>query len=195
MRKAALALLPVIGFGVVACAGGPAAGSSSTPLPTTHTLQETHVKVTQLSGVAPPPTAVPLCMTQGMDAGPGSGGTNNGAFVVTTAVYNRGDRPCGIDGFPTVAITGLPPATGGWPRKQLTVTKVGTSAPFTLNPGDGAVVTLTFGVCQPGQEPFQAPVVLLGVGDKQLELTLEGGGDFTGCGDTVQSTPFEQHAP
>jgi hypothetical protein len=122
--------------------------------------------------------------------GPAAGGTNNGAFVVTTAVYNRGDRPCVVDGFPTVALTG--PAS---PTTQLTVTKVGTSAPVTLVPGDGAVFTLTFGACPAGQQPFRAPVVLLGVGDKQLQLTLEGSGDFTGCGDTVQSTPFEAHAP
>jgi hypothetical protein len=189
VRKAALALLPVIGFGMVACAGGPVAGSS-TSSPTTHTLHSTQIRATQLSTAVPPPTAMPLCTTQKMDVGPGAGGTNNGVFAVTTAVFNRGDRPCVVDGFPTVAITGPASAT-----KQLTVTKVGTSAPVTLAPGDGAVFTLTFGACQAGQEPFHAPVVLLGVGDKQLQLTLEGGGDFTGCGDTVQSTPFEAHAP
>jgi hypothetical protein len=110
-------------------------------------------------------------------------------------VKNTGASACTIQGYPQVAITALPPATGDWPRKQLTVKDSGPSYPVNLVPGDGAMVTLTFNQCPAGQDPMRGPVVLLGVPNGGIQLTLEDGSDFVECGDVVQVTAFEAHLP
>jgi hypothetical protein len=140
--------------------------------------------------LSPPP---PSCEPQVLTAGPGAKTTADATFSVTTAVKNTGTATCSIHGYPTVAITGLPPATGDWPRKQLKVVQDGPADMVILKPSDGAVVTLTFPKCQPGQESAPAPIVLLGVPTGGIVLTLEDGSDFDVCGDTVKATAFEAH--
>ncbi|MFC0542551.1 DUF4232 domain-containing protein [Kutzneria chonburiensis] len=196
MRITRLALLPVAGLALAACSATPpaaapvhtrtsSASQSASPVPGS-TLPTKPVQPIKTPPGAP-------CNPQVMTAGTGAKTTAASTFSVTTAVKNTGTSACTIKGYPTVAITGLPPATGDWPRKQLKVVQDGPSDLVVLAPGDGAVVTLTFTQCQPGQEPTEGRVVLLGVPTGGITMTLEDGSDVIECGDVVKATAFEAH--
>lgn len=198
MAVAALPVTCLLLTGCSAVAHGPAAPTTTPPSPSTVKERAT---AGQLSSVTPP-VAVAVCQPETMKAAPATRGNSQhpDSYMVTTAVTNKSTKPCVIKGFPQVAITGLPPATGPWPHKDLKVTPEGTAYPVTLVPGDGAVVTLTFrqatgGKCASGATPNQPPVVLLGVPDVGIELTMADGSDFIECGDTVIASPFEAHLP
>ncbi|MFI9387464.1 DUF4232 domain-containing protein [Kutzneria sp. NPDC052558] len=202
MRKVGLtlALLPVAGLMLAACTGGstgdtPAAGSA--PTTATSTAPATHTastKITQASS-PPPVKAQPACQPNGLTTEAAVASTTATTVIVQSAVKNTGPATCVIQGYPQVAITGLPPASGEWPRQQLTVTKVGPSSPVTLVPGDGAEVLLTFTRCPAGQESVRGPVLLLGVPDGGIEMTMADNSDFVACGNTVQAQAFQQHQP
>jgi Protein of unknown function (DUF4232) len=189
MRFAWMALLPVTGLALAACT---AATPAAPTVPTVHTRVAT-VTRTPASPVQPSKSPPPACQPQVMTAGPGVKSTVGGAFSVTAVVTNTGTLTCSIEGYPTVAITGLPPATGDWPRRQLTVVKDGPAEMVVLAPGDGAAVTLTFTPCQAGEEAATPPVVLLGVPTGGIVLTLQGGDNFVECGDVVKATAFKTH--
>jgi hypothetical protein len=192
--RLALSLLPVAALALAACSE-PKVAASPPPPTSTSTITPsptTTVATSAASTTTATKATTPACQPQNLKAEPGSGGVNGGVFAVTTAVKNTGPSPCVLQGYPQVAITGLPPATGDWPHKQLTITKDGPSYPVTLTPGDGAVVTLKFTTCQ---NPTHGPVLLLGVPDTAVTMTLEGGGDFVECGDTARVTAFEAHLP
>ncbi|MGW4208966.1 DUF4232 domain-containing protein [Lentzea sp. NPDC004789] len=178
-----LALLPMAGLSLTACTTGTTASPttpttvSSTPPPTTTTTQ-------------------PACQPRHLKAEPAVATTTATSVIVQSAVKNTGTTTCVIQGYPQVAITGLPPATGNWPHEQLTVTKIGPSYPVTLVPGDGAALLLTFKRCEAGQPPAeQGPVLLVGVPDGGIQMTMQDNSDFVGCGDVVEAAAFAQHLP
>ncbi|HEY0494882.1 MAG TPA: DUF4232 domain-containing protein [Kutzneria sp.] len=185
MRLTRLLLLPVAGLALAACTATPPA--ATTVHTRTSIARQTASPVQPISSPPPPP-----CSPQVMTAGPGAK-TPGDTFSVTTTVKNTGTLTCSIDGYPTVAITGLPPATGDWPRKQLKVIQDGPADMVILAPGEGAMVTLTFTRCRAGQEPTQGPVVLLGVPHGGITLQLEDGSDFVECDDVVKATAFKAH--
>ena len=198
MRNARLmlALLPIAAVVLTACSTEPAASplsTSSTPASSPPTSTTTPVVVA--STTKPKPAAPAACQPQSLRAAPADKTTSGKTFSVTTAVKNVGASTCTIQGYPQVAITALPPATGNWPRKQLTVTKDGPSYPVTLVPGDGSFVTLTFNQCQAGQKPLEGPILLMGVPDGGIEVTLADGSDFVECGDVVHTIAFQEHLP
>jgi hypothetical protein len=186
LRITRLALLPVAGLALAAC-------TATTPAkPTVHT--RTSMATQTASPVQPLKTSPgPPCNPQVMTVGSGAKTTAATTFSVTTAVKNTGGSTCTIQGYPTVAITGLPPATGDWPRRQLKVVPDGPADLVSLAPGDGAVVTLTFTQCKAGQEPTEGPVLLLGVPNGGIAMTLEDGSDVVECGDIVKATAFKAH--
>jgi len=204
-RIAAVAALPLIaGFMLAGCAGGTTAASAPTsgsapsssapatsaPPPSSSSAQPVgHTVSTPTTTSTTPPAT---CQAQQLQFDSAQHSTGDAGITILSAVKNTGSTPCVIQGYPQVAITGLPPATGGWPHKQLTVTKVGPSYPVTLRPGDGAITQLTFAKCQ---TPTPGPVLLVGVPDGGLEMTMADGSDFTECGDTVQAYAFEAHLP
>ena len=206
MRNARLmlVLLPMAAVVLTACSTEPAASpiptsstpasspptSTTTPAPTTTTTP-----VVVASTTKPNPAAPAACQPQSLRAAPADKTTSGKTFSVTTAVKNVGASTCTIQGYPQVAITALPPATGNWPRKQLTVVKDGPSYPVTLAPGDGSFVTLTFNQCQAGQNPLKGPILLMGVPNGGIEVTLEDGSDFVECGDVVHTIAFQEHLP
>jgi hypothetical protein len=203
MRNArlAVALLPAAGVLLAACA----TTTRDTAVPT-----ETSATPTMIASPSPvatsvatadstvpqtgSPTPAPPCQPETLRAEPASKAESGQGktFDVTTAVKNTGRQPCSITGFPTVAVTGLPPADpANWPRKQLTVIPEGNASPMTLAPGDRAQVTLTFTSCTPGTTPTEGPILLLGVPNGGIELTMADGSDFVLCGDVVTVTPFK----
>jgi len=140
-------------------------------------------------------TATTACQPQHLKTEPAVASTTATAVIVQSAVKNTGTTTCVIQGYPQVAITGLPPATGAWPRRQLTVTKTGPASPVTLVPGDGAALLLTFKRCEAGQTPTEGPVLLVGVPDGGLQMTMQDNSDFVECSDVVEASAFEPHLP
>lgn len=205
MRNARLmlALLPVAAVVLTACSTQPAASpiptsstsASSPPASTTTPAPTTTTTPVVVASTTKPKPAAPACQPQSLRASPADKTTSGKTVSVTTAVKNVGASTCTIQGYPQVAITALPPATGNWPRKQLTVTKDGPSYPVTLVPGDGSFVTLTFNQCQAGQKPLEGPILLMGVPDGGIEVTLADGSDFVECGDVVKTIAFQEHLP
>jgi hypothetical protein len=186
MRLTRLVLLPVAGLALVACTATPPA--ATTAHTRTSIARQTASPVQPISSPPPPP-----CPPQVMTAGPGAKTTADATVSVTTTVKNTGTSTCSIDGYPTVAVTGLPPAVGDWPHKQLKVVQDGPADMVILAPGEGAVVTLTFTQCRAGQEPTEGSVVLLGVPHGGITLQLEDGSDLVECGDVVKATAFKAH--
>jgi len=68
-------------------------------------------------------------------------------------------------------------------------------AKFPLSHPDGnwLLSKLKPNFCKAGQEPTEGPVLLLGVPNGGIAMTLEDGSDVVECGDIVKATAFEAH--